>query len=207
MLGKLLPREPIFFDFFEKHALITVQATKLFLQYALNNQLPPNNPIKDFEHQADEITHQCLEALRKSFITPLQQEDIFRLISRMDDVIDGINHSFANCLIYKIASFTPAAQNMLSLLVEAVENMEILVKGLRNRKKDATLLRSTILKIHELENKMDVILRNTLGQLFEEEGDIRLLIKWKDIYEGLEKSMNFCEDVADIVESIILEYD
>lgn len=210
MFGKLLPKEPLFFDLFEDHAKITLKAAQTFLQSILDGPiglLDGTNPIKVLEHQADEITHRCIEALRKSFITPLQQDDIFRLISRMDDIIDGINEAFEDCLIYKISSFTPAAQELVRLLVAATEQVELLVKGLRNRKKQALLLREAILQIHELENQADEVLRRALGRLFDEEQDIRLLIKWKEIYEVLERSMDFCEDVSNIIEGIILEYD
>ena len=210
MFGKLLPKEPLFFDLFEEHARITSQAAKTFFQSISEGPirlLDGVNPIKILEHQADEITHQCIEAMRKSFITPLQQDDIFRLISRMDDIMDGIHEAFEDCLIYKISSFTPAAHELVCLLVAATEKVELLVKGLRNRKKQASLLRDTILQIHELENHADEVLRRALGQLFDDEQDIRLLIKWKEIYEVLEHSMDFCEDVSNIIEGIILEYD
>lgn len=210
MFGKLLPKEPLFFDLFEDHARITQQAAQSFLQSILEgpNRLQDGiNPIRTLEHQADEITHHCIEALRKSFITPLQQDDIFRLISRMDDIIDGIHEAYEDCLIYKITSFTPAAQELVRLLVSATEKVELLVKGLRNRKKQAKSLRDAILQIHELENKADDVLRQAMGQLFDEEQDLRLLIKWKEIYEVLERSMDFCEDVSNIIEGIILEYD
>lgn len=210
MFGKLLPKAPLFFDLFEKHAHITHQAALTFYRSILEGPihlLDGINPIKVLEHQADEITHQCIEALRKSFITPLQHDDIFRLISRMDDIIDSINEAFEDCLIYKITSFTPSALDLVHLLVNATEKVELLVKGLRNRKKQAAQLREAILQIHELENKADEVLRWVLGQLFEEEQDIRLLIKWKEIYEVLERAMDFCEDVSNIVEGIILEYD
>ena len=111
MFGKLLPKEPLFFDLFEEHAKITLQAAQTFFQSIVDGPICLRdgvNPIKPLEHQADEITHRCIEAMRMSFITPLQQDDIFHLITRMDDIIDGINEAFEDCLIYKISSFTPA---------------------------------------------------------------------------------------------------
>lgn len=207
MFGKLLPKEPLFFEFFEGHARITLNAAQLLLQAMLEGLKDGDNPVKILEHQADEITHLCIEALRKSFITPLQQEDIHRLITRMDDVIDGINEAYEDCLMYKITSFTPVAKEMATLLVAATEKVLVLVKGLRDRKKEAATMRETILKIHEIENQTDGILRQALGQLFEEESDLRLVIKWKEIYEVLERSMDFCEDVSNIIEGIIIGYD
>lgn len=210
MFGKFLPKAPVFFDLFEQHAKVIRQAMQTFFRFIQDNQIDIQdgvNPIKAFEHQADEIAHSCIEALHKSFITPLQQDDIFRLISRMDDVIDSINEAFENCLIYKISSFTPAALEIAQLLLSATEKLEYIVQGLRDRKKRAANIRELNLEIHRLENQADDVLRKALGQLFEEEHDIKLLIKWKEIYKALEQAMDYCEDVSNIIEGIILEYD
>ena len=210
MFGKFLPTKTLFFDFFEQHANITVRAAQTFLQFMLASQidLPEGvNPIKDLEHQADAVTYGCIENLHKSFITPLHQNDIMHLISRMDDVIDYIDEAFEDCLIYKISSSNPAAQELARLLVLATEKIEFSVKGLRNRKKFAAQMRESNLQIHHLENAADNVLRAALGKLFDEENDIRLLIKWKEIYEVLERAMDKCEDVSNIIEGIILEYD
>lgn len=210
MFRKFLPQQPFFFDLFEQHARITLQAAQTLFQITLADKIELEreiNPIKALEHQADQIAHDCIENLRKSFITPLQPDDIFHLISRMDDVIDCIDEAFDDYLIYKISSFTPAAQEMTRLLVLAIEKLEFNIKNLRDRKKQAAIIRETNYQIHHLENEADQVFRKALGQLFEEEQDIRLLIKWKAIYEVLENAMDYCEDVSNIVEGIILEYE
>lgn len=210
MFGKFLPQEAIFFDFFEQHAKITLQASQTLLQFMLSDQIYLQNninPIKILEHQADQVTYQCVEKLHKTFITPLQQNDIFHLISCMDDVIDCIDEAFEDCLIYRILHFTPAAKEMGHLLVLATEKLEFIVKGLRDRKKHINAIRETNIQIHLIEHKMDDVLRKALGTLFDEEQDIRLLIKWKAIYEILEQAMDRCEDVANIIEGIMVEYD
>ena len=115
MFGKFLPQKTIFFDFFEQHVKLTQQAAQLLQQWMLSDQIiiPEGiNPIKSLEHQADEITSDCIDTLHNSFITPLQHNDIFRLISRLDDVMDCIDEIFDHCLIYKIAFITPAAKEM-----------------------------------------------------------------------------------------------
>lgn len=210
MFGKLLPKETLFFDFFEQHAKITLQAAQTLLQFTLINQIDLQenyNSIKFLEHQADEVMHHCIENLHKSFITPLQHDDIFRLISRMDDIMDNINEFFEDCLIYKISSFTPAVQNLARLLVLAMEKLEYNIKGLRDRKKLAALIRETNQQIKRIKHETDQELRKVIGELFEEEKDIRLLIKWKEIYKIFEQAMGYCKDVSNIIESIILEYD
>ncbi len=210
MFGKWLPKETLFFDLFEQHAKITHQAAQTFEQFVLCDHilLQGNvNPIKDFEHQADKVAYRCIDTLHKSFITPLQHNDIFRLISSMDDVMDGIDEVFEDCLIYRISFFTPAAKEMSHLLLLATEKIEWIVRGLRDRKKQAPLMREAILHIHQLEDQTDQILRKALGQLFDEEQNLRLLIKWKDIYEKLEGTMDYCNVVSNIIEGIIVEYD
>jgi uncharacterized protein len=210
MFGKWLPKETLFFDFFEKHARMTSHATEILEQFMLSDQILLQhtiNPIKSLEHQADQVTHECIDTLHKSFITPLQQNDIFRLISRMDDVIDCIDEAFDDILIYRISSFTPFAKEMGRLLVTATEKLEFIVKSLRNRKEQASQIRETTRQIHEVEGQTDHVLRRALANLFDEEKDLRLLIKWKEIYESLEKAMDACDDVADIIEGIIVEYD
>jgi uncharacterized protein Yka (UPF0111/DUF47 family) len=209
MFWKLLPKETIFFDFFEQHAKITLQAAQTLFQFTSVDKIDLQeniNPIKILEHQADEITHHCIENLHKSFITPLQQDDIFRLITCMDDVIDCIDEAFEDCLTYNITTFTPAAREMVRLLVLATEKLEFNIKSLRDWKKHAGIIRETNHQIHLLENEADEQSRKALGQLFDVEQDIRLLIKWKDIYEALEKAMDYCDDVSNIIEGIILEY-
>jgi uncharacterized protein Yka (UPF0111/DUF47 family) len=209
MFGKFLPKETLFFDIFEQHANIMVRSAHTFLEYMLMDQIDFQanfNPIKALEHQADELTYSCMQNLHKSFITPLQQNDIMRLISCMDDVVDCIDEAFEDCLIYKISS-TPASQEMARLLVLATQELESSIKGLRDRKKMAVVMRENNLQIHRLENEADDVLRKVLGKLFDEENDIKLLIKWKEVYEVLECAMDKCEDVSNIIEGIILEYD
>lgn len=209
MFGKLLPNETIFFDFFEEQArLIALAAQELRASMNENSfRSPESNYIKDLEHQADEITHRCIETLHKSFITPLQPDDIFRLITKMDDIMDSINRTFEDCLIYRITTFTSSAKEMANLLVLATEKLEMMVKGLRDRKNQRIQIRESNYQIHLLENKGDEVLRTALAELFEKEEDLRLVIKWKGIYEVLEQGIDYCEDVSNIIEGFIMEYD
>lgn len=209
MFGRFLPQDPLFFDFFEQHAQLIVQATQIFLQFIVQNPLPvmDKNPIRMLENQADEITQRCIEMLHKSFITPFQQDDILQLITRMDDVVDGVDEVFENCLIYQLRSSTKAAQELASLLVEAAEKIEGMIKGLHNRRKHAEMIRENVLSINSLEKQADDVFRKAIGQLFDEEPDIRLVIKWKSIYECLEQANDCCKHVSNIIQGIMLEYD
>lgn len=210
MFGKLLPQDTSFYDFFDQHAALTLQAAHCFQQFISVDQIPLQNGvnlIKDLEHQADAVTFHCVEALRKCFITPFQQEDIYRLISNMDDVIDAIDEAYEDCITYKILFPTPAAKEFALLLVAAVDKLKFLLNCLRDRRSHAKQILEACREIGILEDQADTILRKAVGQLFDEEQDLRLLIKWKEIYEDLEHAMDHCNDVANTVEGIMLEYD
>jgi uncharacterized protein Yka (UPF0111/DUF47 family) len=210
MFTRFLPQTPRFFDFFEQHAQITLQAAVQLQKFMLTDQNEVSeeiNPIKILEHEADAVTFQCIDTLHKSFITPFQHNDIFRLISRMDDIVDAIEEISDKCLIFRITSFPPAAKEMAQLLVLATEKLDIAIKGLRDRKQQAPKMREINFQIHEIEDQADKILRKTLGELFDEEKDLRLLIKWKEIYDKLEEAIDSCDDVSNIIEGIIVEYD
>ena len=206
MLEKLLPRDVSFFDFFEKHASIIVEAAKEFLfNITEGHSFSHPNGIKHLEHQADEIVHSCVEALHKTFITPIEREDIHRLLSRMDDIVDDIDAAAACLVIYKIQAITPELKTMAQLLYDAVLEVQMGIKGLRNMK-NADEIRKNCTRINLLENKADAVLLKAVGRLFDDEQDIRNVIKWKEIYENVEDAIDRCEDVADIIEDIILDY-
>jgi uncharacterized protein len=208
MFGRFLPREISFFDFFEKHAALTIEAAQeLVAQISKErNTLAETNRIKALEHEADNITHLCLEALHKTFITPIERDDIHHLISRMDDVTDCID-AVADCIvIYKITQMNPEVKQLAHILFSATQEIAVAVKGLRNMK-NAAAIRESCTLINKFENEADSILRNAIGRLFDEEQDTRLIIKWKEIYETLEEATDRCEDVANVIESVILEYD
>jgi uncharacterized protein len=210
MFGKFLPQQPIFYDFFEQHAKLTWQAAHILSEFMQTNYPPPQqevNPIKELEHEADKIAYQCIDTLHKSFITPLQHNDIFRLISQMDDIIDCIDEVWNDCLIYKITLFTPEARDLSHFLVLATDKLKYMIEGLRKRKQFAVSIREHCRQIHQIEDQADHVLRKALGQLFAEEQDLRLLIKWKEIYEKLEEAIDYCDDLSDTIEGIIVEYD
>lgn len=207
MFNKLLPKETGFFDLFDKHALTVVESAKVFLSLTEDaSQIQTKvDQIKALELQADSITHQCLEALHRTFITPFERDDIYRLASRMDDVIDDIDATSDCLIVYKIKEMTPFVKDFAQVLLASTIEMAAAVKSLRD------LSNSPAIRIHcqnigKLENDADMILRNALGKLFDEEPDTRMIIKWKEIYEHLESATDNCDDVANIIEGVILEY-
>ena len=206
MFGKLLPREISFFDHFEKHADLSVLGAKEFLSLVSTGANLPTKAsrIHEIEHETDVITHQCIEALHKIFITPLDRDDIHHLISKMDDIMDQIDAAAERINLYGVKEMTPEVKDFADILVRATEQVKIAVKGLRDMSKSGEVLKACI-DINRLENEADVILRNALARLFKEEKNAVTIIKWKEIYEALEDATDVCEDVANIIEGIILE--
>lgn len=208
MFKKLFPRNDNFFTFFEKHAAMSVQAA-----YALLKFMQPGSDleagakeIKHCEQEGDRITHQCIEALHKSFITPLERSDIHHLISTMDDVLDEIEDVSKFILLYKLPVFPEGSQKLAKVLLDSVVEMEKAIKELRKMKNTDTL-QKIFYNINHLENEGDMVFLHSLGTLFDEEKSTLNILKWREVYEHLEHAIDACEDVGNILEGIVLEYD
>ncbi len=207
MFRSLLPRETSFFDFFEKHAAVTVEGAKEFqsLVAATEPQEDKVRRIKEIEHETDVITHQCVEALHLTFITPIERDDIHRLISRMDDVMDLIDAAAEQILLYQLKEMTPEVRAFADILVRGTELVAQTVKGLRNMKASEEIKKHCV-EINRLENEGDGLFRKAMAQLLNQETNAIKVIKWKGVYENLEFATDRCEDVANIVEGILLEH-
>ncbi|HEX6032532.1 MAG TPA: DUF47 family protein [Tepidiformaceae bacterium] len=206
MLKKLMPRETSFFEFFERHAATTVRGCRELLDLANTGKdfEARARRIKDIEHEADSITHDCVEALHRTFITPIDRDQIHLLISKMDDIMDYVETVSDQCVLYNIDHMTPAAQELAAVLLESTGHIEGAVKGLRDMKHAETISEHCI-EVNRLENKGDELLRKAVARLFDQEKDPVAIIKWKEIYENLEIATDRCEDVANIIEGIVLE--
>jgi predicted phosphate transport protein (TIGR00153 family) len=206
MLKRLLPRETNFFEFFERHTAITVQGCRELLDLTtMGDDFEARaGRIKDIEHQADSITHDCVEALHKTFITPIDRDQIHMLISRMDDIMDYVETVSDLCVLYNIDHMTRDARELAEVLVQATVHIEGAVHGLRDMKHAGDITERCI-EINRLENQGDELLRQAVARLFRDEKDPVAIIKWKEIYENLEIATDRCEDVANIIEGIVLE--
>ncbi len=207
MFGRFLPRETSFFDFFEEHAALTVEGAKEFLSLVSTgaNIETKARRIHDIEHETDVITHRCVETLHKTFITPIDRDNIHRLITRMDDIMDFVEAASERIALYELTVMTPDVRDLADVLVRATQQVELALKGLRNLKNPQAILKVCI-DINRLENESDQILRRAVAKLFKEEKDPIVVIKWKEIYENLENAADRCEDVANIIEGVILEH-
>lgn len=207
MFGRFLPKETSFFDFFEQHAALTVEGTKEFLSLVTTgaNIETKAKRVSDIEHETDVITHRCVEALHKTFITPIDRDNIHRLITRMDDVMDFVEAAAERIALYELSVMTQDVRDLADVLVRAAQQVELATKGLRNLKDPQSILKQCI-DINRLENESDQILRRAVARLFKEEKDPIMVIKWKEVYENLENAADRCEDVANIIEGVILEH-
>ena len=206
MFRRLMPKETSFFDFFEQHAELTVEGAKEFgslVRTAANIDAKARR-IKEIEHETDVITHRCVEALHRTLITPLDSDQIHRLITRMDDVMDFIEAAAERISLYRLKEMTPEVRDLADVLERAAQAVFAACRLLRNLREPETILK-TCVDINRLENEADAILRRAVARLFDEEKDPVTIIKWKEIYEHLESAADCCEDVANIVEGVVLE--
>jgi uncharacterized protein Yka (UPF0111/DUF47 family) len=207
MLRRLLPREEDFFGLFERHAALTVEGAREMqrLVQGGHNIRALASRIKELEHETDVITHACVERLHRTFITPFDRDDIHRLITRMDDVMDYIEAAAVSVRLYELTEMTEPVRQLADVLVRSTESVAIAVGGLKHVKESQVILDACI-EVNRLENEGDEILRAALADLFRGATDPLLVLKWKEVYEALENATDRCEDVANIIEGVVLEH-
>jgi predicted phosphate transport protein (TIGR00153 family) len=203
----LMPKEIAFFDYFERMAAKIIEGCTAVLELLedCTNVAEKARRIKVIEHEGDLITHQCIEMLHKTFITPFDRDSIHRLITKMDDILDLAEAVSDRVSVYELASPTDEARQLARVLVFSVEEVSKAVRGLRSMKNAASILAQCV-EINRLENEADTLLRVAVGKLFKNERDPLTVMKWKELYEGLEEATDRCEDVANLVEGIVLEF-
>ena len=203
---RLLPHDASFFTHFEHQGQKTVEGCLAFLAMIENpsNLEAQAERVKQIEHECDEITHAVVAGLHKTFITPIDRNDIHRLITKMDDIMDMVEAAADRLALYDLPKMTPEAADLARCLVSSAEHVLSAVSGIRDLGKQNAILQHCI-EINRLENVADSILRGALVRLFREEKDPIAIIKWKEIYETLESATDRCEDVANIIEGVVLE--
>lgn len=204
---RFIPREEKFFDLFEELAAKIEEGAKFFLEMAGSYEYSAVNiaRLKQIEHEADIVTHTTYEKMHKTFLTPLDREDIYALVNKMDSIIDMIEAAAMRMNLYKVQKPSASVIELAEILVKAVSKIKIIVHAMRDMK-NARLILDACVEINTLENDGDVVLRTTIANLFDNEMDIRELIKWKEIFERLEEAIDICEDVSNIAEGIVLKH-
>jgi hypothetical protein len=203
---QLFPREERFFDYFDRASEKIVTGARLFneMMQDLSNAEEKARQIKDVEHEADHITHETVAKLHTTFVTPIDREFIYSLITKMDDILDLIDAACERVFLYKIRTSTPEAIDLVNILGKAIEQVAKGVRGLRDLKNSRSIL-DICIEINRLENEGDRIYRTALSVLFNSPSDPIEIIKWKDVYETLEDAIDRCEDIANVLEGIVLE--
>jgi uncharacterized protein len=212
LFGKLLPREGNFFEMFNQHADRIVEAARAFSQLVANYNDPHlreqyNRDVDNAERAADRVTHEVNRLIHKTFITPIDRDQIHKLINTMDDVCDLIQDSAETMALYDVRHMTDEITRLTDLSVRCCERVQEAV-GFLSKLSDhdtAVAALKTCEEIDKLESDADRVMRSALSKLFREEPDVREVIKLKAIYELLETITDKCEDVANVVEGIVLE--
>ncbi len=203
---RLLPREGRFFDYFNEHAghaVLAAAELKALLADLSDLEVRRRN-IERHEKQADQITHQTMQLLHQTFITPLDRDEIHQLITTMDDVLD-LMEDIAQCLfLYDVRAVTPEAQRLAEICVACTEKVRDAVARLESMDNTDAILRLCA-EIDRLEADADYVMRSAMAKLFREEPDAKEIIKQKEIYQLLESVTDKCEDIANLIEGIVLE--
>lgn len=206
MFSKLMPKEGRFFEYFAEHGeQLVLGATELKALMADITQLPARKlAIEDVEHKADKITQQTMQLLHQTFITPLDRDEIHQLITRMDDILDLMEDVSQCMFLYDISKITEEASTLADICLVSTEKVKEAVTLLSDMKHADAILKLCS-EIDRLESDADHVMRSAMAKLFREEADTRQLFKMKEIYQLLESVTDRCQDVANIIEGIVLE--
>jgi predicted phosphate transport protein (TIGR00153 family) len=201
-----MPREDNFFELFERAATNAdlAAAQLLALLEKFDDVKGRAKQIKDIEHVGDQITHEAIERLNRTFITPMDREDIHELIGRVDDIVDLIDTAAHRIVLYKIEKPTEASIDLARCLKHSTSVIVEVMPLLRDMKNGKAINQKCI-AIQTQENEADRVMHHAIASLFEARPDPLEVIKWKDIYEEIESATDRCEDVANVLDSIVLK--
>lgn len=205
MMFGLIPKEEAFFELFKKAAHNMIEGSRLLKDMMENFRDPAVQArrIKDVEHVGDGITHDIATRLNQTFITPLDREDIHDLASALDDILDAVEAVADRFVIYKITKPTDSAIRLADILYQASVAVGC---GVDRVGMSHAQINECSVQVNSLENEADRVSRDAISGLFEKETDPIAVIKWKEIYETFEAGTDRCEDVANILERIVLKH-
>ena len=204
ILEKMMPRADDFFSFFEAQAATAVEGAVLLkaLLDDFTDVQKKSQGIKDVEHKFDQLTHDIIKKLNKSFVTPFDREDIYALSSALDDIMDLIDASAQRFLMYNVEKPTPESKELAFIILKSCQTIDKAVALLGGKLEP---IAEYCVEVNALENEADRVCREAVSRLFDEEKDPIQLIKWKEIYETLERATDKCEDAANILESVVVK--
>jgi predicted phosphate transport protein (TIGR00153 family) len=200
----LLPRNEQFFDLFKKMA-DEIRSAAGMLEDLLADD-PPNDKkvdlIKDAEHRCDALTHDAIQRLHRTFVTPFDREDIYSMATSLDNVMDAIDHAASLVRLYRIGTVRQGARELAHVVCGSTERL--------NTALDALALKRPVqphtVEINRLENEGDRIYAEAISNLFDTEHDPIVIIKWKEMYDVLEQITDACEDVANVIEAVVVKH-
>ncbi|OFZ55744.1 MAG: phosphate transport regulator [Bdellovibrionales bacterium RIFOXYC1_FULL_54_43] len=200
----LIPKEEKFFVMFKSMTHNTIEGALLLKDMLDNfeNPVQSQRKIKDIEHKGDSMTHDIISKLNKSFVTPFDREDIYALSAKLDDILDLIDAAAVRIVMYNVDKPTPEAKELGFLILKGCQAIDKAVEMLGG---DVEAMSQYWVEVNDIENEADRVSRDAVSRLFDEEKDPIQLIKWKEIYETLERVTDKCEDVANILESIVVK--
>lgn len=202
----LIPQDQVFFDLFEEMADIVVKAAEVLVQFTRSGQSPTTfvPQMKDLEHAGDLVTHRIYGQLNRTFITPLEPEEISHLASGLDDVLDSMEGSIQMMRVYGVEEADDVMRELAMLVQLSVVELQAAIKSLR-KLSNGNEIGPRVIEINRLENLGDEVLGHALSDLFKTNDAIRIL-KLKDVYEELERATDWCERVAFIISDIVIRH-
>jgi predicted phosphate transport protein (TIGR00153 family) len=200
----LIPKDEKFFAMFKEQTVNIIEGAQLLKEMLDRFENPPlsQKMIKDVEHKADHLTHDIIKKLNKSFVTPLDREDIYSLAGALDDILDLIDATAQRFVMYNIEKPTQEAKELAFLILKSCQSLDKAVALLGGKLEP---IAEYCVEVNALENEADRVYREAVSRLFDEEKDPIQLIKWKELYEILEKVTDRCEDAANILESVVVK--
>lgn len=203
---KLIPQEVKFFEMFVRSAENLLRGAKLLREISndFSSLAQDAAKLERLEHDSDQITHEIMEKLNTTFITPLDREDIHELTAALDDVMDFIEAATERLVLYKLKAPTPEMKEMANVILRQAEEINYVMPKIKELKHSQVM--EHCIEINRLENEGDRIQREAVAKLFDQKTDPLEVIKWRDIYEYLETATDKCEDIAVIVEGIVLKH-
>jgi len=200
----MMPKDEKFFIMFREMTWNIIEGAEL-LKDMLDNFSDPvgsQKRIKEVEHKGDSLTHEIIKKLNKSFVTPLEREDIYALAGALDDILDLIDATAQRFVMYNVENTTPEAKELAFLILKSCQ---VISKGVSLLGGKLEYISECCVEVNSLENESDRVCREVISRLFHDEKDPIQIIKWKEIYETLERAVDKCEDAANILESVVLK--
>jgi uncharacterized protein len=206
MAFRFIPQEVKFFDMFDQQAAKLVTASRCFYDLATNGKFDDEGIqlMRDLEHECDSITHDIIDKLNRTFITPFDREDIHSLAHELDNVVDMLYTTSKRLRLYKLKTVNQDLIQFAELIVQSVAALSRGINAMRNHKNPKDIYDACI-EVNQIENQGDQLRDSIILKLFENSKDPIKIIKWKEIFESVETVLDICEDIANMVESILVK--